>query len=886
MVATKARVVRATRANVQLPKAKVTQLGGKPKGKGVANTGKNEAKGTHKDKGEGAAADETVVIAAQTSLTVYLKLMRATFNSVLISLGELESADKAVELMREFLDAIQVKLKGNGKDLGVEQLAEAGEQAVEQTWIDMATTKKGDLSAAMVALNLAATQTQITAAKVEKEATDDNEGGDEPAKKKKKKGKDSPATKAVTKAAAADAKAAEEARKVKDLSDKRKADEARKKRKAMEDATEHAEPEKMREFLKMKGVRGITKEVLTEGGTIMEIMDACNFEQQKKLLSLAVLFDFGHASSSTEDSEDEGEVGGEGPPASDKRGAAGQGSGKGGEDVSIVAPFSIESMESQRVKVTAIMLANARELKQFIDAATKSAARGENTRKQYMTRLKEFEGENYLSLETYRAAKLMSVRDESEMQVARAIKSAQCDAFAATATIIENDDFKACDMLKMDSPSACAAHTLACESVRYGGVAVALDRNARSGGWKEFEKSTDYVLGMLGNPLLLECAHVLGLVALAFGQVLSSAKAVMPDMSEAGLVERLTSLIDPTSALYRAQTKMQMLAQAEGEHASQEQLAELPVMKRAVEVITALVKVVYKHFPSSKRAALAASFGLCVATGLLPVSERSIKKAMTLMTDMRGAYASSFAFITTDPLDEQTLKRLEATFLAAVGRKPGVARLLEPVKPPAARKSGTGEGKGPKAAAAASGRTEVEADDEEDDPYDGVGGAGDVGGAGGAAGGGDDEREIMKRELFQLKGVVLYKAVVAKGKGGIGALLTTISAATKCLNGPLRTEFEAANDVALGEKACPSCLKPHLVLAPCLHAQARAVVIAVSEQIKPGGFQQAKVMLAKPPQKGETFEAYVKRVNLPVSKKGQGGSADHKFSRKRKRGSQ
>ena len=141
-------------------------------------------------------------------------------------------------------------------------------------------------------------------------------------------------------------------------------------------------------------------------------------------------------------------------------------------------------------------------------------------------------------------------------------------------------------------------------------------------------------------------------------------------------------------------------------------------MKRAVEVITALVKVVYKHFPSSKRAALAASFGLCVATGLLPVSERSIKKAMTLMTDMRGAYASSFAFITTDPLDEQTLKRLEATFLAAVGRKPGVARLLEPVKPPAARKSGTGEGKGPKAAAAASGRTEGnkgEFDDEEVD---------------------------------------------------------------------------------------------------------------------------------------------------------------------------
>jgi hypothetical protein len=405
-----------------------------------------------KGTGKGAAAPEPLGDAAQASLSVFLTLMRARFDSVSLALGELESADKAVGLMREFLDSINVKLMGIGTDLDLGQLAKAGEQAVEKIWIDTAKTK-GDLTHAMMALNEAATQTQIMAAKVEKEAADDKESGGP----KKKKGKTSHVKEtgpeaAAADAGAADAGAAEKAREAKELADKRKAAEAGKKRRAMEEATKHAEPEKMSEFLKKKGVADIQKKVLPEGGTIMEIMDACNFDQQKLLLSLAVLFDFGHASGSTEGSEDEGFAK---AAANDARRAA----GAGGEDkdVSIVATFSIELKEAKRSKVTECMQAGSPELKQFMEAAIRAAGRGNNPRKQYVALLKEFEGADYVSFESFKNATLMSTRSEREMLIVRAIKSAQRDASLATTTLIQGNGFIVCDVTDPPGSDPCRA---------------------------------------------------------------------------------------------------------------------------------------------------------------------------------------------------------------------------------------------------------------------------------------------------------------------------------------------------------------------------------------------------------------------------------------------
>jgi hypothetical protein len=886
MVATKARATRATRSNKTLPTDPASQLPGKKKAKGSEKTRKGAGAAKGKGKGKGAAKTELDDDEAASDLKARLKMMRTIFASLERSMSGLKDNGTAVDIMREFLDAIQVTLKGTGKDLSLSELATAGEQAVEKSWTDTVKVH-GDISQALMALNVAFAQTQlmvVEAAKMEEEAAndEDKDNNDDGGRRdpKKKTTTQAAAAKAAEAAAKETTDAAEEARKAKELADKRKATEASKKRAAMGAMTEHAEPEKMSAFLKSKGVATIQKKLLRKGGTIMEIMDACNFEQQKELLALAASFDFGHAIGRTERSEPEGSES-EGSESedemdtavADKRGPA----GARGEDVSFIPTFSIAQIEARRPKVTELMLTKSRDLKQVMEAASKSAARGDNARKQWTSRLKEIQGEDFLSFESYSNAALMIVRNEPEMQVARALKSAQRDAFAATAMLIQSEGFSVVDMLRSDAPSACAANTLACEPIRYGGVAAWLDRDFTTGEWKD---KADYILGMRGNPLLLECAHMLELVALAFGQVISASKAVMPDTSEAGLVEHLTSPTNPNSALCRAQDKMQRLAQAEGEHASHEQLAELSVMKRAVAVIMALLKVVYKSFPSSKRAAMAAAFGLCIATGLLPVSARSIKHAMAFMADMRGASASSYAFVATDPLEESMLQRLEITFTSFLGRRAGGARLLEVAKPSTARKSGAGEGKVTKGTAAATRRIEADIDESDDEKGGAYGGRG----PGGAAGGGDEEREILKKELLQQKGAALYADVIEKGSGSLVVLLKSISATTKFLNLQLRTKFEADSSVPLGDKACPSCLKQHLVAAPCLLAQARAVVINVSEQIKPGGFQQAKVMLAKPPQKGETFEVYAKRVNLQVSKKGVSSSDGRNFSgAKRKR---
>ena len=784
-------------------------------------------------------------------------------------LGDSEAGEAGNEqIMREFAHTIQVNLKSvEGKDLTVEEIAEACVQAVTGKWASAPGAEA--LTQPLMALALAVTHAMVAVAKMEEKATEDSSdeevshvdkrkktdggGTNFPAvplsKKEMAKAKKAEEAEAKAKAAAAAKEAAKEA---KEAADVQKTKEADKKRKGLLNFIENAEPKQLKAFMRLAEVAAIAQAVLPDGNNdnVMHVFDACNFEQKKKLLGRAAHFEFGHKTASVElDTTSVGSKSDDEDDEEDEDASGGAGGHSSGGPIFTL----VKKLEAGRATCDFRALAEDSGLKSILESFQKAAVRGKNARKTYHELLAKIQVTGgAFSVNTYKAMHLMESRSKEELMVGRSAAEAEAVALAKVGTLIVAKDWKVVDLLDMHGSSARLAVELACEPLRYGGLAVGLEKSDKDDQMDLMGK--DFVLGMQGNPFLLETCRRLGIISMPFGQVLVSAKANMGDLSEHGLLELLMSELDQGSASYLAAKKMQALANEEGEPASNLQMRQLPIMRRSRKAIKLMIKVVYEHFPTCKRAAIAAALGMAVTNNLMPVSKRGIQSVMDALVEIRGVqtHAPSLAFISTDPLDAGLLARLEAIHAACAGKETG-ARQLPPAQSRSAATASESTKVGHKAPKVSLSPSE-EDNDGDDDNDDTSAVAGAVSGQRGA--------EPTKEALMAQKGQTLFATIAAHSPVRISTLLGSRAACYKLLTGGLATTFEKNPDAVLPDKACPSCYLVHLVGAPCALVRARKVVIEACEIIKPTGFVPAKEMLDKPPKAGETYNQYIKRVDL------------------------